>query len=186
MKYIWIDTETTGLIPGKHAVIQIAAIITETIGGDPIDIFNESGGCHGFEVSAKALKVNGITEKELKKRRKPKHLFRDFITFLGKHVNRYDSNDKLIPVGYNVRFDTDMLFGFAKAMKYPYLGSMISGSGIDIMHVVRWEDACGKLPPMKNHKLVTVAKALGITLDDAHDALADIEATKAIAERLMG
>ena len=181
--YLWIDTETTGLVPGKHAVIQIAAIITEEFFGEPIATFNETGGAKGFEVSAKALEVNRIEKGELKNRRKPKHLLDDFIKFLSEHVDRYDSKSKLTPVGYNVKFDTDMLFGFAKALKYPYLGAFLSGSSIDIMQTARWMDALGKLPKVKDHKLSTLLDAFDVDAGQSHDAFDDISVTMSLARR---
>jgi len=40
------------------------------------------------------------------------------------------------------------------------------------------------LPYLPDRKLGTVAKHLGVTLDNAHDALADIKATRQVAAKL--
>ena len=183
--YLWIDTETTGLIPGKHTIIQIGAFITEEFLGDPIDTFNSVGSAEGFKISKKALEVNGITKKELKRRQSPRDLFIEFREWMGKYVDRYNRKDKLIPVGYNVKFDIDMLFGMALKLRYPYLGAYISGSAIDILSVVRFQAALGALPSsMRSHKLGDVCAALEIDLP-SHDAMDDIIATYEIVKRIV-
>ena len=182
--YLWIDTETTGLIPGKHAIIQIGAFITEEFLGDPVDTFNSVGSAKGFKISKKALEVNGITKKELKRRQSPYDLFTEFLEWMGKYVDRYNRKDKLIPVGYNVKFDIDMLFGMALKLRYPYLGAYISGSAIDILSVVRFQDALGNIPPMRSHKLGDVCAALEID-PPGHDAMDDIIATYEIVKRIV-
>ena len=80
---LWLDTETTGLNPKKHGVIQIACLYEEGKIPYPQNIpviFNELSNCMGCKIDKEALRINGHKKKKIKGY--PENTFEHFIDFL--------------------------------------------------------------------------------------------------------
>ncbi len=185
MLYCVADVETTGTRPvEKYAVVQIAGLICESRGAELIEIDSFDFRCAphpGDMISPEALKVNGLTVEQLREFPGPRQVHADLTKQLGRHVDKFSKTDKMFMVGYNGGFDTDHLRAwFAKAGDN-YYGSWFWTPTIDVMTMaaLRLADRRALMP---NFKLGTVAEVLGVPLLNAHDALADVRATKAIYE----
>lgn len=183
-KLLWLDTETTGVNPGC-AVVQIAGIIE--VAGNVVDEFNITARPHkGAEITPEALKVIGKTIEQLFEYQQPAAALREFEKHLGAHCDKFNSSDKFVLCGHNCGFDFTRLAEFYETCDNKYLGSWMHYKWkFDTLAVIQALQICGKLPMIENNKLTTIAAALGIELESAHDALSDIRATRLIGTRLI-
>ena len=182
-KIAWIDGETTGLDALQNDILTLSVIIE--IDGkikDKLDLkmqpFNYQA------ITEEALKINGMSVKEIKTFQSPNEAHKILIKFLQKYVNQFDKNDKLIPAGYNVGFDMDFLFKFFQKCGDAYCGSYFDYHKLDVASLVLFFKINGFFPDLEGFKLVDVAKMLNIELD-AHKASDDILVTRKIFKTLM-
>lgn len=173
MKEIFIDTETTGLYPWKHSIIQISGLMYED--GEFI---------REFDIKMKPFK--GADIKVNKELIKAGHLtyergFEKFRDIVDTFVDKFDKKDKAFIIGYNIDFDINMLRNMFKRNKYNYFGSYFFTPGIDTMQFAIKHLMKDRVD-MKDFKLGTVAKQLGIKVvdDNLHDGLYDIKLTKKV------
>jgi len=186
MKYLWMDCESTGLDPKLNDIITIAMIID--IDGKIVDRLDLKIQPKNWDnISPEALKVNGITIEEMKTFMAPSEAHAKIITFFKKYVDQYKKNktmhDKLIPAGYNVKFDLGFLSEFFAKQGDKYIGSFIDYHCLDIASIVLFLQLHGAIQ-IPGFKLVEVAKSMNIEFA-AHNAMADIETTRIIAYKLM-
>ena len=184
MKILFIDTETGGVNPKESALIQLSGIVR--IDKKDVEEFNFFiKPFAGSEVNAKALEVQGRTEKELEteKYRPEKEVYTDFKKILDRYIDKYDKTDKFIVAGYNVKFDVDMLQSFFKRNGDNFLFSYISSSVLDPLPCIGMLQLCEVLPELKNNKLETWCEYFEIGFK-AHDSLEDIKATKELIFRI--
>lgn len=170
-KILWLDTETTGTDPKKHAVIQIAALFE--IDGEIKDEFN--GLMRPFEqdeIVDKALEVNNRTRDEIMSFENPQSVLSSFKSKLNEMVDKYNKQDKFILAGYNVGFDMDMMRSSFEKIGDSYFGSWFFWPVIDVRCSVAKEILKGFRA--FNYKLETVCNHFKITLD----AMSDIKATR--------
>lgn len=182
MKLLFIDTETTGLKPGTHGVVQIAGIVE--IDGQVAEEFNFLCGIFAGQLfDARALEVNGRTVEEINKMPDPLEVYGKLKAIFKKYVDPYNKNDKFVIAGQNVAFDYAMMEAFWNKCGDKYWYSWVDFRGLDVITATALFQAAGhfKLP---NMKLETVARHFGIELK-AHDALHDIRATREIYHRYV-
>ena len=175
MKILYLDTETTGLDPIKNDVIQIGAIVE--INGVVKEEINLR--CQPFDYSTiqqQALDTNKITIEQLKTFPTPQSAYKLLIKILNKHINKFDKEDKFIPVGQNINFDLGFMRQFFLKNNDKYFGSYVDRHYIDLMAIAGFFTLTGHINP-PNLKLGTIAQILGIEFD-AHDAFEDIVATR--------
>jgi len=175
MKMLFIDLETTGTVPGKHGVVQIAGIIE--IEGKVAEEFELK--CRPFpgEVAdPAALRVIGKTADEIRAYPEPRLAFEKLKGIFQKYVDRYDKTDKLNMVGQNPKFDYDFLTSFFQKNGDQYLYAYIKFHLIDLIAATALFQSAGKMT-VPNMKLETVAGYFGIE-HKAHDALEDIRITR--------
>jgi DNA polymerase-3 subunit epsilon len=134
-----------------------------------------------------ALSVNGYTMERLKELKKDEDGFNEFLLFLRKHINRYNKFDKCILAGYNnIHFDNNFLRRWFTDNNSKYYGSYFWSTTIDVLaEATRY--LLHYRPALENMKLKTIAKAVGIKIDEdrLHDALYDIELTITIFETIL-
>lgn len=184
MKYLWCDTETTGLEPKEHGAFEYAFILVD--GGKVVsrrDYF-----CNplseGLSFSEDAAKVNGYTKERVEALNSEAEIYKNIKTFLDGSRYGWGAQKKdgepLILAGYNVEFDK----GFLEAMLDRHGAKWedyFKSEVFDVYALVKKAYAAGSLPRLENLKLGTMCKAFGIDLSNAHTAAADIEATRNLA-----
>ena len=187
-KVLWFDTETTGTDPLKHAIIQIAMVVE--IEGKVYEEKTINIGPGDAEIEDEALAVNRTSRDDLAGYQSPVHGLQEIREVFGRHVDRYDKNDKFTVGGHNVKFDVDFLRAFFERNAYPepsYFGSWFNGRRLDTLELATWLQHVGILgASLPNLKLGTLAKYLGVKFSGsgAHDALSDIKANVEIANDL--
>lgn len=183
MYYYFIDTETTGLNPEKHGLVQIAGIILKPADDKLIEV--ERFDFHikplpGDIIDQRALQVSGITVEYLKSdacmtAAEAKHKLE---TILGRYVDKYNPKDKLLLLGYNVVFDADFMRAWFVKQQDKFFGSWFWYPPVCVMNLAAERIGEGR-SQLENFKLGTVIKHFGITHEhmQLHDALDDIELT---------
>lgn len=182
-KICYFDTETTGTDPVKNGLIQVAMIIEI----DDEVVTEQSWNVHphaGDVIEDRALEVNKIDRETLKTYPEPSAVHREIAMVLGNHVDKFDRTDKFTPAGYNVRFDVDFLRQFFIKAGDQYFGSFFNYHMVDPMPLLFWLKFNGAIS-LPDYKLGTVCDHFGIELgDSAHDAIADIRATRRLIDVL--
>ncbi len=174
-KVIYFDTETTGINPRSHAIIQLSGIIE--IDNVIKEEFNfKIAPFDNDLIDEKALQVNNYTKEQIKAFKAPRLAFDEIEKLLDKYINRYDKNDKFYPAGYNIRFDIEFLKNFFEKNFNLYFGSYFNYRAIDGLYLAHFLDYINYFN-LPNYKLITVCDYYGIKLQ-AHDAMNDIRATR--------
>ena len=183
-KFCFLDLETTGINPARHGIIQIGGIICAEEAGSLLDLEEFSLDVAPFPqdlIEDEALQVSGVTREQLKGFMAPHVAHKTLTTLFEKHCNKYDRADKMLFVGFNAPFDYGFLRRWFEKAGDKYFGSWFWHPAVDVMSL-----AMLKLAPsrheMPDFKLTTVTAKLGISLVQAHQALADARAAKAIFE----
>jgi DNA polymerase-3 subunit epsilon len=182
MKTLYLDVETTGLDPKVNDIIQIVGIVE--IDGEVKETFKFN--CQPFDYSTVeqgALDVNELTIDQIKNFPMPQVVYKQIITIAGKYVNKYDNTDKFTLAGQRVGFDADFLNEFFLKNDDKYYGSWFNWRHIDLLALTRLLNYAGIINT-KNDKLETVAGLFDIKLN-AHDALEDILATRAVLKKMI-
>lgn len=184
MKILYLDTETTGTT-ANSAVIQFAGIIE--IDGEVKKEFNIRCKPHkNADISEKALEVTGMTLDIINSYQEPKKAFEEIESIFEKYCDRFDRNDKFILVGQNIKFDFQKLYEFYVRLGNKYLGSWINFKLMfDTLAVIQALQFVDRLPILENNKLITWCNHFDIKLENAHDALADIRATRELTKILI-
>lgn len=181
IKLLTFDLETTGVKFWKNSIHQLSGMVV--IDGEIKDTFNiKMQPYPDAVIEDEALAIAGITREDLKTYMAFGTAYREFIKVITPHVDKFDKKDKFHLVGYNnASFDNQFLRAFFVQNKDNYFGSWFWSDTIDVM-VLASEFLKDRRSEMENFKLSTVAKFLGIEVDEAktHDALYDIELTMAI------
>lgn len=179
MKLLFFDLETTGTNPARHGIHQISGMIE--IDGVEQERFDFKVRPNPkAEVLDEALAVGGVTREQIEAYPPMEEVYRDFVSMLGRYVNKFNKTDKFFLVGYNnAAFDNQFLRGFFLQNGDNYFGSWFWSNSIDVM-VLASQYLMGERHLMTNFKLSTVAAQLGVSVseDKLHDALYDIYLTR--------
>jgi DNA polymerase-3 subunit epsilon len=179
-KLLFLDTETTGTLPDKNGIIQIAGIveINETVKEE----FNFK--VKPFEsqiIEDAALAVNGITREQIAEFPEPVEVYNKVLAIFDKYINRYNKQDKFDMVGHNVQFDYSFLNEWFLRNGNKYLYAYINYGRIDTVGLSAALRSTG-LMKVENLKLASVAKHFSIELN-AHDAMSDVRVCRDIYYR---
>ena len=185
--FYWYDFETTGISPRVDRITQFAGIRTD----ENLNIIDEHmfycKPTHDCLPSPYAVAVTGITPQHCEKNGLIEHEFLKKI-----HVQFSQPNTCI--VGYNsIRFDDEFSrYGFFRNFIEPYGWHWKNhNTRWDILDVVRLAYALKKDASLNwviddkgkpSFKLDRLSIANGIEHSDAHDALADVRATIALAK----
>jgi len=181
----YIDVETTDKDTSTAAITQIAAIIVRN--GTEVARINLDVNAFSYKrrvtVSKKALQVTGKTLKGIEGY--PSATVSIFK--LTSWLNTYrELGEYYTLVAFRTQFDLECLLGFFQDQMgdsrklYDYFHFKT----LDILQLVLFADLYNLLPKLENHKLLTLCTVYGIELD-AHDALADIVATRKLHKKLI-
>lgn len=198
-KTLWFDIETTGLKPDWDDIIQLAYLLE--IDG----IIEEEGNLRMqpvndmlIEMGELGTDIHGISKEALQKYPSPMSQFEEFVKMLDRNIVKFNKHDKAAPGGYNVfAFDYSFLYRWPKKLGKKFnrpkiekygLGSYFDHCVQDPLPILNVLIHLGVMPRPENRKLATVCELFGITFE-AHDALADIRATRklyyAVVEKML-
>lgn len=187
MRFMWIDTETTGLDTSNSAAFQVACVLVDNGQlicercfflnplSETIKYHEDAGAVHGY--SEEQIKAFPLEKEEVPK------IAAFFAEAKELFENDSSKTEKMIIAGYNVGFDIGHIKVLLERNGYrleDYFMSIVA----DVFLQVKRAGVQKALPYLPDRKLGTVAKHLGVSLENAHDALADIEATREVAKRL--
>lgn len=185
MKKVYYDLETTGTNPGKHGIHQISGIIE--IDGLVVEEFDFKVRPNPKAlVEAEALAVAGVTQEQIMAYPQMVDVFVSLTSTLSKYVDKFDKNDKFFLVGYNnSQFDNQFLRGFFLQNGDKFFGSWFWSNTMDVMVLATYA-LDNEIAKMENFKLKTVAKHLGIVVDESklHDAVYDCYLTREIESKI--
>lgn len=185
-KILFVDTETTGLDPVINGVHQVSGQIV--IEGQVTDEFDfKFRPLPSEKIEEEALRKSNITVEELMNRSMDsREAYAKFDSLLAGRVDRYNKHDKLVIAGYNCNFDAQMLNSWFGKHKNPYFFGLCHGGayldGLTLALIL--EIKHGRRIFFPDRKLGSVAKILDIPLENAHDALEDIRATRQVIKVL--
>lgn len=181
MKVVFFDLETTGTLVNKHGIHQLSGEIV--IDGETKETFDLRVQPNPkAEIVQEALDVAGVTKEQILAYPPMGEVYKQFSALLDKYVSKYDKKDKFFLAGYNnASFDNQFLRAWFLQNGDKYFGSYFWSNSIDVM-VMATPFLAAYRPMMENFKQGTVAKALGIEVDDEklHDALYDIKICRSI------
>lgn len=163
-EFVIFDTETTGLAPeSSDRIIEIAAIRFQ--GDRQLSSFQSLINPQR-EVSAAAFAVNRISADMLRGAPLAGEVIPKFLDFIG----------GCCLCSYNAGFDWEFLNSELKLIGQPVLEKIVV---VDILKMAR-----RLLPGLERYALWFVAERLGIKTSQQHRALADVELTLAVFQRL--
>lgn len=187
MKLLFFDLETTGTNPGKHGIHQISGqIVIDGVIKETFDFHVQPN--PKALIEDEALKVGNVTREQILAYPPMHQVYQEFVSMLGKCVDKFNKKDKFFLVGYNnAAFDNQFLRGFFLQNGDVYFGSWFWANSIDVM-VLASAYLATRRPDMENFKLSTVARTLGVDVqsESLHDAMYDIELTKAVFDIVTG
>ena len=191
--FVFYDTETTGVDTSFDQILQFAAIHTDS----------ELNELDRFEIRCRllpnttpspiAMYITGVKAHQLTDTSIPSHF--EMMCILRNKLLEWSP---AVFIGYNsIAFDEDLLrFSFYKTLHPPYLTNTNGNARSDVMRMVQaanlFNPGAIKIPNGDNgkpsFKLDKLAPANGFDHQNAHDALADVEATifmsRLISERV--
>lgn len=179
MKFLFVDTETTGLSakPGMHEIVQLAGYITDnrTI-IESVSI--KSQPTNWDKISQQALDVTHLTVDILKTYSEPRTAFDSLYKTVEPHIH---PTERIHVAGQNVKFDIrfmELWWNRWKPIDVPEFNQIFDVSDpFDLMEITKPLQKMGILV-VDNVKLGTVATALTIQPNgDLHDAMTDIDLT---------
>nr|WP_297765546.1 exonuclease domain-containing protein [uncultured Butyrivibrio sp.] len=166
-RFIVIDTETTGLNAESDRIISVAAVIYENM--QPVHNFYTLVNPQRH-IPTEATEVNGITDAMVANAPSEHDVCKDLIAFCGDAIF-----GKTLFVAYNSTFDAKFIKNAMERNGFPG----------NIRHFDVLKFAKKELSELKNYKQVTVAKHLGISTDNAHNAAADCKMCADILIKLI-
>lgn len=184
MKRIFIDTETTGLDPKKHGVIEMAGLVE--VNDKPVEEFNFKIRPFPDDViDREAMKIHGVTEEEVRQWLPPVKAHESLIELLSRYIDRYEKTDKFHWVGYNAYFDVDMTREWFKKNNDKYFGAWFFHPPLDVMILAAYA-LREERPRVGSFNQTNIAEHLGITVnrEKMHGALYDAKIAKAIFTRV--
>jgi len=180
-KLFFYDTETTGVKYWRNGIHQISAIIE--IDGVVKESINLNPRPNPkAEIELGALEIGNVTREQIMEYEDMKSVHSKLVSRLEQYVDKFNPADKFFLVGYNNRsFDDSFLRAWFTQCGDKYFGSWFWSSGIDVM-VLAAQILMDKRADMENFKLMTVAKYLGIEIDEfqLHDAFYDVTLTRQV------
>lgn len=189
MKFMWCDTETTGLDPSNSAPFEIAFIFVSSIevNGKMIkdevkrDYLLNCLDMQHVEYNEEAAKIHKISKETILNYENSKEICVKIINFLTSCMN-FRQPEKMFFCGYNNEFDWKHLISLFNYHNMDFSKFFIKN--LDVFDQVKRAGSKKILPYLPNRKLTTIADYLKIDLSNAHNALADIEATREVAKSL--
>jgi DNA polymerase III alpha subunit (gram-positive type) len=176
MYYCVLDTETTGLNPEVHEIIELAAIITNS-SLKPLDTLSFRIQPKYLErAEKKALEINGYN---------PDTWNPQFFAYsaalrqLNKMIYKFGKDGPVVLTGQNIKFDIGFLVETYKRerVEFPFA----SNAYVDLMDVSKLWSKCYGIK-LERHNLNYLSTVAGVSNERPHSALYDAEATLKVLE----
>lgn len=190
MKVVWCDTETTGLEPENSGAFQIAMLYKH--GADPTKVWtrifylNPLDEAQGIIYHDESYNTHGVSKETIEGYEKAADVMpkiANFFTEYSKSFKEDGKPEKLTFAGYNCPFDWKHLNALFQRYTKFQMSDFFEPRTLDVYQQVKRARYMGKISTV-NQKLGTVCKSLNVSLENAHDALGDITATRLLAIRL--
>ncbi len=177
--YLFFDTETTGIPKNYNApctqsdnwprLVQLGWIFTDAQGAE-IHRGNKIVRPDGFTIPTEASDVHGITtERALAEGEDLRNVILDFCA---------DLNRATMFVGHNVSFDLNVVGAEFHRLGYDFRAMFQLPSFCTMLATIDFCNIPGQYGPKWPRLQELYAKLFGHEFEDAHDAMADIAATR--------
>jgi len=179
---LFFDTETGGLDPSRHPVLQVAWVLEVDDKVVSTDCFDVKPNIDADLVIA-ALNVNGFTMERMMKGTNPTVVMEKLRSDILATGRRF------IPVGHNVNFDVDMAHAMSRRCCANWWFNFSVEAPVQLRKPLctkamsHYLDYRGFLS-LSDYKLATLCEHFGILLEGAHDALSDVLATRLLFHEL--
>lgn len=186
MKQVFIDVETTGVNHWQHCVHQISGGVY--INNILMENFDFKVKPHPKAIiDNEALTIGKLTLEDVMAYPHRSDIYPQLIAILSRYCDKYDKKDKFFFCAYNAHFDNAFVRAFFAQCDDKYFGSWFWSNNIDVM-ILAGEYLKDVRREMTDFKLMTVAKQLGIEIDESrlHDGFYDIELTKKVYDIVVG
>lgn len=182
LKRVFIDCETTGLSFEQNGLIEIGGVID--INGKAVEEFSiRTRPFRNQLISKSAMEVNGITIQELRNYPDPQEAYEEFVSILGKYIDRYNKQDKAFLYGYHIFFDAAFLRRFFENNDDQYFSSWFWWPYIDVASLY-CEASLEHRTRFENFKLENICKLLNIEVN-MHSALSDAKACRTVYYKML-
>lgn len=188
--FIVVDTETTGLVPGEHEVVQLAALAYDCVTLKPYadgEFCSYLRPLHPEKAQAKALEVNGLSLDFLALQPHPAEVWKKFLTFLRQFNKTGNAFDAPLIAGKNIRnFDIPFINKLSELYS-PKKGSQVlfdRRTQLELEDILYWwhEGRPGVLPDLK---MDTLRERWHLSKANSHDALTDVRQTGELITRFL-
>lgn len=179
---LFIDTETGGLDPKINPVIQVAWVLEvegKIVNTDCYDVRPPGDAA----IVLDAIKVNDFTFERLLKGKNPVMVMQRL------HTAIINTGCRFVICGHNVQFDISMLHAMASKINDNWWFNFSTDACIQLRKplctktMAHYLDYRGILM-LPDYKLATLCDHFGIINTSAHDALADVLATRILFHEL--
>ena len=182
MNVIWCDTETTGIKPEDSGAFEIAVLFAHDgkIAGESVFHLNPLTDTIVYHEGA--AQVHGVSEQAIRAYPPPEQVIPTIVAFFCEAMENYCSGERMVFAGDNCLFDwyhLQSLFTRCNETLDDYFSTRF-----DVMEMAKKAAAKKLIPYQKNFKLGALCKSLGVSLENAHTALADIQATRNVCIEL--
>lgn len=195
MKFLWIDTETTGLDEDVHRPFEVAIVYVnnrkESDGRISHiecerDFFLNPLEIEGIKYSEDAGKIHGYSEEKIRSLPGASEVVPNLANFFNDVLTHFgtDKTEKPFICGYNVGFDYKMIKRLLGDFGYN-INDYFQNHLMDVFEQVKAAGNMRLIPYLPDRKLGTVAEYFHVELESAHNALADIKATKEVSKSLF-
>lgn len=179
-RFAFVDTETGGIIPGKHSLLSIGVVIWDLEDGiiDKREFYIKN---KRYIVTKEAQRINKFDRKSHNEvAEEPKIVIEKLLSFLYK----YFPDDTFIPLaGHNVQFDINFLKDFFKKNNRSY-NQYFSHRSIDTYSVYKTLVLSQILSDNINSSHDAFSY-FNIKVDNRHNALSDCIATVELYEKMI-
>jgi DNA polymerase III epsilon subunit-like protein len=198
-RIVLIDTETGGTSPGRHPLIQFAAIAC-TDDYEPIESIEVKLDFARALADPKALEMNSFSRESWDAALQPRTAVVTIAAFLKRHATLEQiaaSSGRAYYVARVMAHRADFDMDFLRALfddpgrqigepkPHGTRGEFLPAYPLPLctLHLAQWTfRVLGEKPP-RNWKLATIAEHFGLSTEGAHDAMADVRLAREIAMR---
>lgn len=180
-KVLWLDLETTGVMPNLHGVHQMAGLIE--IDGKVEDQFNFHVQPWPLaQIIPKALEHSGVTLEQIRQYPPMAEVGEKVLAKLGTYVNYRDGSDKYLMAGYGVAgFDSKFFDKWLWQATTHLLKHWFHSPTRDVL-VLATEYLIANGIAVTTYQQSNVAKVLGLDVatNELHDAEYDVSLSRNI------